>query len=194
VTARAGGVPRGGGEAGSLRRSTRFLVRDLSRLELALSVCVIAVLIAVGVYYMLRVADAAERARLVASANEIRSALMLEALGRVVRGGGADLAALDRANPFAIVPPPEGYLGELGARDARDAAGGSWYFEPRSRELVYVGRGGAGSRRHVRFQVRLGYEDADGDGRFDPEVDAFSGVALVRLPGQPAGGPRRPQP
>lgn len=162
------------------------LRRELSRVELVISLTVILILVGVAIHKMLDVFAAAEEANMTATLNRVRSAVMLAALTRLVRGDAPGIAALVQANPMDLMQrPPRNYIGERQAADPKQIPGGVWYFDRRARQLVYrVDHAGRfhtllpGPRR-ARFRVHLRYTDANRNGFFDPGVDAFEGIDVV---------------
>ena len=78
------------------------------------------------------------------------------------------------AAPVLALEPPKKYLGALERPDPQRIPGGSWYFDKGARVLVYRVRHEAhfesalpGPKR-ARFAVRLVYQDANSNHRFDP--------------------------
>ncbi len=175
-----------------MRSLASRLRRELSTLELIISVIVILVLVAVLIHKALALLAHAEQAQMTATLNRARSSITLEALTRFVARDLTGIAALEGGNPIqAMETPPRNYIGELRSPEPEAIDGGVWYFDADARELVYrVKHEGRfhtllpGPKR-ARFQVRLLYEDVNGDGSFDPHVDRFGGVTLA--PVEPYG-------
>lgn len=141
----------------------------------------VLVLIAAAAERIQRLHVDMERARLEQVVGQLRAALAATFAQRVVRGGGAALAGLDGINPMTLVAaPPGNYLGERD--DPQAPAPGHWYFDPSTRLLVYrVAHPEAFVSRlpgEARFRAELAFDDADGDGRFDPAADSVNGVRL----------------
>ncbi len=121
------------------------------------------------------------RRQLIAQFNASLSLRLLEAISR---GRLADLAAMDRANPFEVllrkdgsVPPAE-YRGEWAGPGLPSKPG--WYFDPRRRDIAWFdGR----DWLPQRWQLRLDYEDRNDNGRFDPRVDKLHALGMKKAAG-----------
>lgn len=99
----------------------------------------------------------------------IASGLRWQVAGRLTQGRGHELAQLARANPVSFLAgPPAGYLGEREAPADVALPGASWYFDARSRELVYVPalawhlRVEQGGRAELRWRVDAAKEIGTG--------------------------------
>lgn len=168
--------------------ATRVLRRPLGRFELFLCVALIAVLAGTGIRHMTRLMADAEQASMIATLSNVRRALMLEALAHLVHGDLEAVAGLRDANPMQVLDHlPPNYAGVHDDGDAAGVPGGSWYFDPALPALVYRAAHAqrfesalAGPPR-ARFRVRLAFDDADGDGRFEPRTDSFTGIGLEPL-------------
>jgi len=170
--------PRKGGAA----RSGGF-----SLLELVVVVALIAVLWFVAIDRMLRLRIDAERVAMLQVLGGLRSALGLEVAERVVRRGLASVTELQGANPMELLAErPHNYVGELDGPDPSRVPPGSWYFDRRTRMLVYRVRypeafegGPPEGPPRARFRVEVLWRDRDGDGRLDPRADSVGGVRLA---------------
>ena len=82
---------------------------------------------------------------------------------------------------------PKNYVGELDAAGLPAVEGGQWYFDRREHTLVYrvsnveYFKTTLPGPARARFAVRLDYDDANGNGRFDNGADALRGVRLEAL-------------
>lgn len=169
---REGGAARGAG---------------FSLLELVIVVALIAILWLVAIDRILRLRIDAERVAMLQVLGGLRSALGLEVAERVVRRGLASVVELQGSNPMALLAEtPHNYAGELDAPDPASVPPGSWYYDRRSRLLVYRVRhpeafegGPAQGPPRARFRVEVVWRDRDGDGRLDPGVDGIGGVRLA---------------
>ena len=164
------------------------LARGLRPFELTLAALLALALLVAAVRTMTPLFAFAERESMRAALNEMRSGLMLAALVALTRGDHEALAALGHANPATLTPAgPTRYAGEHRDVDASRVSGAYWYFDPEQHLLGYrvdateVFEGGAEAPTRARFRVGLRYQDSDGDGRYTPGVDTFTGVALDPL-------------
>jgi len=184
---RGGGCPpppRSGGGPGRGARGAGF-----SLLELVIVVALLAVLWFVAIERLLQLRIDAERVAMLQVLGGLRSALGLEVAERVVRRGLASVVELQGSNPMALLAEtPHNYVGELDAPDPASVPAGSWYFDRRSRVLVYRVRypeafegGPAEGPPRARFRVEVVWRDRDGDGRLDPRVDGIGGVRLAPM-------------
>ena len=104
----------------------------------------------------------AEKAAMEATARDIDSVLRIRAAELMLAQRYAELAQLDRANPFALFKvAPGGYAGEVDGQVGA-APDGTWRYVPQRREIEYR----PNSRRHLvvagaeqdgplRYRVRL---------------------------------------
>ncbi len=129
---------------------------------------------------------AAERAGVEHTIGTLKSALGLEVVTRIMRGGLERLADLDGSNPIELLKqPPDNYIGELDTPDPTRLEGYSWYFDREQKLLIYRVANGeilqsplSGPAR-IRFAVRFDYRDRNGDGAFSPQEDTVRGINLV---------------
>jgi len=185
----------------------RWADRNLSRLELAMAVIVLGLILWVLLVQMLRVFAMAERSLLSSTVINVTTGLQYRAAGYTLRNDHAALGGLLAGNPFEAagsVPDdlpgaesprqilsvtwraalPGRYLGELEGPDPADIPGGNWYYDRSDRTLVYrvdndefFVTGLPGPAR-VKFAVVPEYEDLNGNGRFDPGIDNYQSIRL----------------
>ncbi len=177
---------------------SQHIQRQLSLMELGMVTAIVLLLIVVGIHKMRGLMALAEQSSMEATLYNLRQALSMTALSRLIHQDKVGIGQLEYSNPFAIklrrsgqddavVSPLQrmaNYLGEINDSEAADIAGGSWYFDVPEASLVYrVNHGGyfrsalPGAER-ARFQVRLSYTDVNDNGRYDPEQDRFSAIHL----------------
>ena len=162
--------------------------RHLKRLEHAVLLAVILLLIAAAGYRVGGVMGDAERVAFEVSVNNLRAAVGLEVARRLSHEGGFDsLTDMMGANPMAYAAPPHNYLGETSLEDPNLLQPGSWSYHSLDRVLIYrVGResGFKGDLMYpprVRFRIEPRYDDNDGDGRYDPHIDLLRAIRLKAL-------------
>ena len=120
---------------------------------------------------------------------EMRNTLVMETAKRILNPDGPALLALAHSNPMDLMlETPINYVGELGPEAAREVPGRHWYFDSHNDRLVY--RTGsdllgdyAGKYQEIRYDVRIAFEDRDGDGQYTAALDDLVGVRLHRLGG-----------
>lgn len=108
-------------------------------IELLVVICVVAVVFGVALDRLLKYQELAERTAVEQNLAAMNVALTLRFAALVTSGRSAEVEREAGANPVGyLARAPESYLGELYAPDAATLARGSWHFDLRSRELVYL--------------------------------------------------------
>ncbi len=161
-----------------------------SLLELVVVIALIGTLLVVALWRMAGFVREAERVAVLTMEGQMRNILVLEAAKRILNPGGPAVAGLAHSNPMRLMlETPVNYLGELAPRETWDLPQRHWYFDTHDLRLVYrtgrdlVGKWG-GEVVEIRYDVRLEYVDADGDGRYTPAGDDLAGVRLHRIGGR----------
>jgi prepilin-type N-terminal cleavage/methylation domain-containing protein len=138
----------------------RVAVDGFTLLELAVVVCLVGIFAAVALDRFLRYQEIAEKAAMEATIGALRSAEAMQASARILRHGVMSVASLAEENPIDwLAAHPAGYRGALYDPGEADAAAGSWYFDLRNKELVYVPERsrfftpGPDGRRQIRFRA-----------------------------------------
>jgi hypothetical protein len=128
-----------------------------------------------------------ERTQFVHIVRTLELAVASEAIVLDARGDAAGLRALAGSNPMALLrPPPANYRGEIDGKTPGAEIPGSWGFDLRSRELVYVPRvardSSSASTSHVvaRFKLRATQTD-DESARYEPERTGDHALRLVAV-------------
>ena len=112
--------------------------RGFSLIELAITLALIAVLAGTLLERMLYYQERAEKASMEQVAADLRSSVNLRAAELVLENRFADLDELVLKNPFELLAQkPQNYLGVLDAPLLEGVPGGKWYFDKRSKEVVY---------------------------------------------------------
>lgn len=140
----------------------RVPAQGFSLLELIVVVCLVAVLVTVLLDRLLRYQELAEKTAMEQTVGVLRSALTLQFAGRVVSGGLSAVGDLSKQNPMDwLAERPSNYVGVRYDPGASDVAKGSWYFDARGNELVYLPRltrffaPGPDGKVQVRFRTRV---------------------------------------
>jgi general secretion pathway protein G len=164
------------------------LVRGFSLLELVVVIVIISILLTVAVSRLLALQVDAERVAMETVAGTLRSAIGIKVAEHIVRHDVAGLKGLEGSNPMdRLAELPRNYLGELDGPDLSRLEDGNWYFDSRSRVLVYLVRNkgfftsGLGDPPRAGFAIRLVYADRNGNGVFDQGVDSIEGLRLVAV-------------
>jgi prepilin-type N-terminal cleavage/methylation domain-containing protein len=113
--------------------------RGFSLLELAVCTTVVAVLTGVLLERLLDYRERAELAAVEQLAGVLRSALVLKVGQLQARGKESDIAALAGKNPIDLLAEkPRNYAGEYFTPTAQQVAPGNWYFDLKTKTLVYL--------------------------------------------------------
>lgn len=131
---------------------------------------------------------AAEQTHVMHTVGALHSAIGIQVMERVLRGGLTAVADMERANPMDYLdPPPPNYQRLAGPVPPERLAPRRWYYEPQQGILIYRVAYGEyldtalpGPPR-IRFQLQLRYADRNGNGRYDAGSEDLDGVGLVAL-------------
>lgn len=116
-----------------MRRAGAF-----SLIELALVLTLISILAGVLLERMVYYQEIAEKASMEQVAADLRSSVNLRAAELVLENRFADLDELVLKNPFELLAQkPQNYLGVLDGPSPEQVPAGKWYFDKRSKEVVY---------------------------------------------------------
>ena len=150
-------------------------------------VVLIAIFITVAMQSIWKLRVSAERTHVAWMVGAMQSAIGIETARRAVQGGLEEIAGLDGSNPLELLENKKtpfmgtfSYLGELDNPDPAKLAPRSWYFDGKSRELVYrVAMDDAfvsdlGGPARVRYALKGRYQ-GKGNRR------QLSGIGLVSL-------------
>ena len=168
----------------------RNLAPGFSLLELVVVIGIVVLLLVIAVNKLLPLRADAERTAMEGVLGTLKSALSIEVSAHIAKGKIPALSVLADSNPMRRLSEiPRNYLGELDAPDPATIEGGQWYFDLKSHTLIYrvsevnvdYFKTALPGPARARFAVRLDYDDANGNGRFDNGVDALRGVRLEPL-------------
>jgi prepilin-type N-terminal cleavage/methylation domain-containing protein len=140
--------------------------RGFTLLELIVVVCILAILGGTLLNRIWFYQEQAERAAMEQVASALQSALTLEFGRLMIRGKDSGASALAMENPMNwLARKPSNYEGEFYKPTPQSVPPGSWMFDLKSRDLIYiVERGeyftpGKDGVKWVRYHVKLIYED-----------------------------------
>ncbi len=137
-------------------------------------VAVILIIVVLAGIFLVRIPyyqEQAEKTAMQQVRDAIQSALVLRYSTLIMRNAASQnqLSVLASDNPMTwLQKPPVNYRGEYYDPGLRTVAPGSWMFDLKSRELIYVidhGENftpGADGKKWIRFHVQLVYEPALG--------------------------------
>jgi prepilin-type N-terminal cleavage/methylation domain-containing protein len=133
--------------------------RGFTLVELMVVVIAVGVLAYLLLGRLLVYREAAERAAMEQTVGSLQSALTIAFSRNMVLGRGAEALAAENPTNW-LAKPPDSYVGELHDPAPGQVEPGKWYFDTRTRHLVYTVRfgehfRGPGGRREARFHVRL---------------------------------------
>lgn len=159
--------------------------RGFSYLEFIVVIAMISVMMGFAASHLVEVQAKAERAAMENVVGALRSALGIKVADYLAKGNLSALRALEKSNPMdRLAEVPKNYAGEIDDT-VLPAEQGSWYFDTRSRYLVYRVRNESnfksplGSPARARFVIRLVYDDVNGNRVFDPGKDVVAGLQLA---------------
>lgn len=135
-------------------------------LELIVVIIVVAIFAAILLGRFLLYQELAEKASMEQTAGAVRSALNIQVAGLIARGGTQEIPKLATLNPVIFLNEKQkNYVGEFYEAALEDIPPGSWYFDLKHKELVYLVHSGEyfvpdekGDKR-VRFKVDLVYNE-----------------------------------
>jgi len=154
-----------------------------SLIELIIVVAIISILITVALDRVWYYQEMAEKTAMEEVAGGIQSALTLDYGKNMVRGNQQNINLLATENPMKWLQKfPKNYSGEFYDPTPRSVAPGSWVFDLRSRELIYVldrseyfvpGKDG---NKWIRFHIAVAYDQVTRGGVTQSEQELVSAV------------------
>jgi hypothetical protein len=156
--------------------------------QLAIITVLILIFIVIAARRISELRVVAEQTHVIHTVGALQSAIGLQVMERVLRGGLAAVANMERADPMGYLDPaPANYQRLDGPLPPEQMVPRRWYYEPGEGVLTYRVQYGdyletdlPGPPR-VRFQLQLRYQDVNGNGRYDPGSDSLGSVGLVAL-------------
>ena len=134
-------------------------------IELIVVVIIVVVIAVAFLDRMLYYQERAEKTAMEGVTNALQSALTLQYAQIMTRGQPSDVPAMAYANPMDwLQKKPDNYAGEFYDPVPASVEPGSWAFDLKARNLIYVPnnanyfRPGKDGRKWVRFHVVLVYE------------------------------------
>ena len=161
------------------------LNRPLSRLEISLSIILIAVFFAVIMKRLAMLDAMGESRALEMTIRNLRMGTMLYVSNELLSGRLDRIVALTRESPVGrVIDAPGGYTGALHDAHAANIKPGQWYYDLDDHTLVYyIAHGeyfhteGRGPKR-VRIKMKLEYRDNNHNGVYDADIDRPTGIRV----------------
>ena len=139
--------------------------KGFTLIELIVVISIVSVLMAVFLNRVEYYQELAEKTAMVENIGAIQSALTLQHSKHYVRGNSDDLSLLATENPMKWLQKlPQNYAGEFYDPKPTAVTPGSWLFDLKAYELIYVpdrtdhfipGKDGA---KWIRFHIEMQYE------------------------------------
>ncbi len=156
--------------------------------ELAVVVCIVAVLLVVFLNRVLFYQEQVEKAGMIGVITSVQSSLNMQQLGYLIRNEDAKIANLTKDNPINwLDDKPPNYVGEFFDPALDTIAPGNWAFDLKSRDLIYVPDNtrnisfAGDGKKWLRFRVKLEQEGAkDTTGKGSVISASFEPVAPYR--------------
>lgn len=141
----------------------RWADRQLTRMELVITVIILSLVFTVFIQHMLKMFTYAERSLLSNTVMNINTALNYRVAGQIIRGDYGIFEQMKEFNPMELISAspmvselnatvsltkkevaftsqvqlPANYIGEMENPDHENIDGGSWYFDNVERTLIY---------------------------------------------------------
>lgn len=141
--------------------------RGFTLIELVVVIIIIVILMGVFMNRVLFYQEQAEKTAMEEVAGTIQSALLMQYSQVLTRGRSTDLNALVKDNPMRWMQKiPRNYAGEYYDPTPQTVASGSWMFDLKSRDLIYLLRNASHFKpsqegiQWVRFHITAEYEQS----------------------------------
>ncbi len=140
-------------------------------IELVVVIVAVALLASIAAERMLRYAEQAEKSAMEQTIGAMKSALSLRFAALFLAGRKDGISGLGSENPMDwLAERPPGYQGALHKPDPRALERPGWYYDPASKELVYLplrtrhlaGRAAMEDRIRFRIVVQLSPDEKAG--------------------------------
>jgi len=158
--------------------------------QLALVTLLILIFIVIATQRIWELRIVAEQTHVIHTVGALQSAVGIQVMERVLRGGLDSVASMEHADPMDYLDPdrrPRNHQRLDSPLPPEQMTPRQWYYDPQQGILVYRVAHGEyletelpGPPR-IRFQLQLRYEDRNGNGRYDPDSESLGGVNLVTL-------------
>lgn len=154
----------------SASRISFLRARGFTLIELAVVVCVVALLATALLNRINFYQEQAEKAAMEHTVGALRSALHLQMTSLLAKSKESEIPVLVGQNPMKwLAEKPPNYVGEYFAPKPQDIEIGNWYFDLHKRNLIYLPRNNTflhieqSGLKQVSFHVRLVTAAEEGD-------------------------------
>ncbi len=148
-----------------LRLMPRCRAQGFTLIELVVAIIIIMIMMAILLNRVRYYQEQAEKTAMEEVAGALQSALLLQYGQLLTRGQASDIAALVSDNPMSwLQKRPRTYVGEFFDPLPNSVVDGSWLFDLKSRDLIYIPRNHDNLRPNkegktwIRFHVTTHYE------------------------------------
>jgi prepilin-type N-terminal cleavage/methylation domain-containing protein len=162
--------------------------RGFTLLELIIVIILVILLFLVAFDRLLPLRGQAEATHVDSTVGTLRSALGMTTAQRILDHGISELSEMNGINPMALLAKaPDNYIGEIESANDEAVQRGQWYFERTTDRLGYRVRypqylkPPADETVHLTWRVTLRFTDKNGNGEYDPDIDAARGLDLLTL-------------
>lgn len=144
----------------------RFYSAGFTLFELIIVIILVAVFSGILFGRFLNYQELAEKVAMEQTAGAVRSALNLQVARLITQGRMDDISKIETVNPMKFMTDQQkNYVGEIYEASLDNIPAGSWYYDLKRRELVYLvhrgehfASGGDGLKR-VRYKVGVVYNE-----------------------------------
>lgn len=140
----------------------RAAARGFTLIELVVVTSVVAVTAGVLLERILYYQEMAERVAMQQTVRALRISLQLQVANLIVKNRVDELPRLAAQNPMKwLAQPPDNYAGEFVSIEKGNVVSGHWYFNPESKNLIYLVHNGSNFRsetvnpKQVIFKARM---------------------------------------
>jgi len=175
----------------------KFLLSNaFTKLEFLVVVCLLCVLSIILLNRINNWHSVVERKHILGVTSNIQSALNMKTAQLALENKLDQLPALATTNPLQLLAKkPVNYHGELTDDAVKTQTKGIWYFNPKSRLLVYTLEYNTHSATHssspplsedqnldqLRYKLKFSFIDNNKNRRFDVGIDSVSGLQLISI-------------
>ena len=146
--------------------------KGFSLFELVVFIILVAIIYATAANRFAEFPGLAERANFLAITTQLQTAITLQVMSGIARGRVRSAEGLDGVNPMELMlESPSNYIGAFDLIDKARVGRRIWYFDRRTRELVYLVNDTSGvylvrNQRdiptdEIRFRIMLDYGEQD---------------------------------
>ena len=162
---------------------SRKTCKGFTLIELIVVIAILSVLITTFLNRVEYYQELAEKTAMEQNIGAIQNALTLQHSKHYVRGNSDDITLLPTENPMKwLQAPPQNYAGEFYDPKPTSVPPGSWIFDLKSHELIYVLNRtdhfvpGKDNANWIRFHIALEYEAIKKNGTTEQDKELVGTV------------------